>query len=86
MLLAIALVIGGPVLYVVLQFRALWRWRGTWRLAALLPLLLMGVAVSYTAWLLAEGSNLAPVLVIFLLPVAILWLVVMGAIRGPAQH
>jgi hypothetical protein len=84
MLLALALMLGGPVLHVVLQFRALLRLRGAWRLAVLPPLLLMGAAVSYAALLLREGANLAPLIVIFLLPVALFWLVVMGAIRGRA--
>ncbi len=81
MILTLALMLGGPVLYVVLQARALWRWHGAWRLAALPPLFLMGAAVAYMARLLEEGSNLAPVVVIFLIPVALVWLMVAGALR-----
>ena len=84
MLLALALMFGGPVLYVWLQARALWRWSGAWRLAALPPLLLMGGAAAYTARLLSEGSNLAPAIVIFMIPVALLWLVLAGWVRNRA--
>jgi hypothetical protein len=84
MVLAVGLMLGGPVLYLVLQVRALWRWSGAWRLAALPPLALMGAAVVYTARLMGEGSNLAPMLVIFAFPVALLWLVLAGAVRGRA--
>jgi hypothetical protein len=84
MLVGLAVMFGGPVLYVFLQARALWRWSGAWRVAALPPLVLMGAAVVYTARLLGEGSNLAPILVIFSIPVALLWLVVVGAIRSRA--
>jgi hypothetical protein len=41
----------------------------------------MGAAVAYMARLLEEGSNLAPVVVIFLIPVALVWLMVAGALR-----
>lgn len=84
MVLALALMLGGPVLYLILQVRALWRWSGAWRVAALPPVALMGAAVVYTGRLMGEGSNLAPMLVLAAIPVALLWLVVMGAIRGRA--
>ena len=84
MILALALMLGGPVLYIVLQARALWRWHGAWRFAALPPLLLMVAALAYTMRLLEDGSTLAPIVVIFLIPVALLWLVVAGALRNRA--
>jgi hypothetical protein len=84
MVLGLGLILGGPVLYLVLQVRALWRWRGAWRLAALPPVVFIGAVVLYTARLLSEGSNLAPILVVFAIPVALLWLVLVGAIRGRA--
>lgn len=84
MVLALGLMLGGPVLYLVLQVRALWRWSGAWRLAALPPVVLMGTATIYTSRLMAEGSNLAPMLVIFAIPVALLWLVLAGAMRSRA--
>jgi hypothetical protein len=84
MILALALIFGGPVLHVHLQVRAIWRRSGAWRPAALPPRLLMGGAAACTARRLAEGSNLAPVIVIFMLPVALPWLVVAGAIRNRA--
>jgi hypothetical protein len=86
MLLALGLMLGGPVLYLVLQVRALWRWSGAWRLAALPPVALMGAAVVYTARLMSEGSNLAPMLVIAAFPVALLWLVLAGAVRSRARR
>jgi hypothetical protein len=84
MVLAFGLMLGGPVLYLVLQIRALWRWSGAWRLAALPPVALMGAAVVYMAHLMREGSNLAPMIVIFAFPVALLWLVLAGAVRSRA--
>jgi hypothetical protein len=84
MILAVALIFGGQVLHVHLQVRALWRRSGAWRLAARPPSLLMGGAAACTARRLAAGSNLAPVIVIFMLPVALPWLVVAGAIRNRA--
>jgi hypothetical protein len=84
LLLALARMLGGPALYLWLQARALWRWGGAWRLAALPPVALMGAAVIYPVRIAGEGSNLAPMVVILALPASLLWLVIAGAIRGRA--
>ena len=80
-LLGAVVTLGGPILYSVLQVRALWRWDGWWRIAALAPLLMMTAAVVIMVAGLRAGSNLAPLAVIFSAPVAIVWLGFFWGIR-----
>jgi hypothetical protein len=82
--IGIPLIFGGPALYLLLQIRALLRWRGWWRLAAVPPLLLMAGATALMVEGFRQGSNLAPLGVVLGAPVALVWLWIAGAIRGQA--
>jgi hypothetical protein len=79
--------VGGLVMlavpgYFVLQFLTTFFWRGRWRLASLLPLIVMVPAAGHASFALAAGSNLWPILVILAAPFALLYLVVLGAAWG----
>jgi hypothetical protein len=67
--------------YIVLQVYALARWRAGWRTAALVPLLLMVPLVAYTLFALLAGSNLWPLMLIFLTPLAFIYLFAVGLLR-----
>ena len=72
---------GSAVAYVPLQIRACRNWRGGWRIAALVPLLLM-VPVFVSAVIgIVYGSNLWPIYLIFLSPVGTGYLVILFVIR-----
>ncbi len=61
-------------LYLVLQPLAFSRLAGNWRKAALVPLLLTGPAAAYAAFGLAAGSNLWPIVLILVAPLAVVYL------------
>ncbi len=67
--------------YFVLQAVALWRWRGGWRTAAMVPLLPMAAVLLYTIAAFRAGSNLFPLVLIFASPPALLYLVVLMILR-----
>jgi hypothetical protein len=67
--------------YFVLQAVLLLRWRGPWRQAAALPLLGMVPLLAYTLFALLAGSNLWPLMLIFLTPLALLYLLVLVVAR-----
>ncbi len=81
MILGTALILGGPVLYLWMQIRALALWRGVWLGVAALPLVVMGGAVIVTIGALRDGSNIAPILLVFAAPVCILWLFLASLFR-----
>jgi hypothetical protein len=81
-ILGLVLMFGGPILYLRLQARAFLRWHGWWRMAAVPPLLLMLAATALMVVGFAQGSNLAPVAVIFGAPIALIWLWVVALLRG----
>jgi hypothetical protein len=60
--------------YIALQVYTLARYRDGWRKAALVPLVLMVPLIAYTLFALIAGSNLWPLMLIFLTPVAFLYL------------
>ena len=60
--------------YFILQIRAFRRWEGGWRMLALVPLVATVPIVAYTLLAYAAGSNLWPLLMIFTLPFAFLYL------------
>ncbi len=75
--------------YVVLQVYMLSRFSGGWRKAALVPLVLMIPLGLYTIFALLAGSNLWPLMLLFLTPLAFLYLAVLGLVRlagRPAAH
>jgi hypothetical protein len=67
--------------YFILQVRAWRKWKGWWRVMGLLPLVASVPIVIYTGVALAAGSNLWPLLMIFTLPFAFLYLAVITAAR-----
>lgn len=67
--------------YAVMQVLALIRWRGRWLWLALVPLVVMLVAVGTMVQGLRAGSNLAPILVVFAAPPCVVWLWVAGRLR-----
>lgn len=60
--------------YFILQAHTAARYRRRWRRAALLPLLIMLPVVVYTLFALVAGSNLWPLVLLFVAPVAFLYL------------
>jgi hypothetical protein len=75
-----ALFWGFPV-YLVLQAYTAWKWEGSWRLAALAPLLVMVPLVAFALLAAAAQSNLFPLFVIFASPPAVLYLLALGGAR-----
>lgn len=74
------LVIGGIVMQVV----ALRRFSGGWRLAAWVPALAMGAALTVAVLGVMAGSNLAPIWVVFAAPLCLAWLAGLWLARGVA--
>jgi hypothetical protein len=74
-LLGLAVMFGGPALYVWLQWRAIRVARSPlgW-FAAIVPVLFMAAATTWTGVGLSRNQNLAPLIVIFSFPIAIVWL------------
>jgi hypothetical protein len=67
--------IGGAALWLALNGVAVWQLHGTWRKAALVPVAIMGLAVAIAALGVLGGSNLAPIWVVFALPVCLVLIV-----------
>jgi hypothetical protein len=81
MILLVVVLYGGAVLYPILQVMAFWNWKGWWRLLAVPPFMVMvpiGVDMVNAFRL---GSNLAPLVFLFVAPLATAWLFVFGFIR-----
>ena len=57
------------------------RWRGGWRKAAAIPVVLMLVVLGHAIVALLAGSNLFPLGLIFTAPVALLYLLVLMVLR-----
>jgi hypothetical protein len=68
--------------YWVLQIMLVKRYDGGWRIAALAPLIAMVPLLAYTAYAFAAGSNLWPLLLIFVSPVAFVYLAIVSAVRA----
>ena len=75
------LVVGG----VVAQWQALRRFAGGWRRAAWVPVVVMGAAVAVGVLGGLAGSNLAPIWIVFALPLCLLWLAGLWLLRGLAM-
>lgn len=71
-------VLGG----IAMQVMALRRMRGGWRVAAFMPLLAMGAAIAVAVLGVLAGSNLAPIWVVFALPLCFAWLVVLWLLHA----
>jgi hypothetical protein len=62
-------------LYFFLQIYMLKKYQGAWRKAALAPLLVMAPLFAYTVMALLAGSNLWPLMILFITPVLSLYLI-----------
>lgn len=82
-LIGMIVLLGGPVLYGWLQWRAVEGARagGRW-VAALAPSLFLAAAAAVTAAGNMAGQNLAPLVVVLSFPLAILWLALLAGRRG----
>jgi len=72
------------VAWLTLQAVSLLGLRGRWRLAAWVPLIVMGAAFATAVLGGLAGSNLAPIWVILALPVCLLWLLALWLLRAAA--
>jgi hypothetical protein len=67
--------------YFILQIVLFRRWHGGWRKAALLPLWGTVPIVGYTLFALLQGSNLWPLVMLFTLPLAFIYLLALVIAR-----
>jgi hypothetical protein len=68
--------------YFFLQYFTVSRYRGGWRIAALVPLVVMVPIVGQAILAFLAGSNLWPLLLILVSPIAFLYLVAVAVIRA----
>jgi cytochrome bd-type quinol oxidase subunit 2 len=71
----------GLLCYIVLQVRAIRRMTGYWRLFAWLPVPAMLAVLAATGVAARKESNLWPLLLIFFVPVALIYLLLLLALR-----
>lgn len=83
-LLGLAVVLSLPG-YAVLQWYAVHNWSGGWRLAALVPLVIMGLLFIQAAVAFMAQSNLWPLMVILAAPLACLYLIGLAGARALAR-
>nr|QMS48080.1 hypothetical protein WG33_0279 [uncultured bacterium] len=69
---------------IALQVLALRRFSGGWLAAAWVPALAMGAALAVAVLGVMVGSNLAPIWVVFAIPLCLVWLVALWLARGIA--
>jgi hypothetical protein len=81
---AAALMLSIPA-YFVLQIFLGRRWSGVWRVAALLPLIVMGPVLIHAILAYLAQSNLWPILLILSSPFALAYLVALIALRTGVQ-
>lgn len=72
---------GCPIEYPILQYIAIKRMSGVWRVFAYLPLIPMAVVLGVTVMAIFQESNVWPVLLIFVAPVLLLYLLVLFVLR-----
>lgn len=63
-------------IYWILQLIVLWKWSGTWRKIACMPLFISIPLLIYTVFALFAGSNLWPLMMLFITPVILLVLLI----------
>jgi hypothetical protein len=68
---------GGVLAYPILQFIAVKRMRGGWRVLAYLPLILMAFVFIITIVGLYQQSNLWPLILILVSPLVLVYLVIL---------
>ena len=76
--------IGGAALWLALNGVAVWQLQDIWRKAALVPVAIMGLAVAVAALGVMGGSNLAPIWVVFALPVCLALIVLVWIAKSLA--
>jgi hypothetical protein len=67
--------------YLVVQIWLAREWRGGWRIAALVPLIIMLPALALTVYATSQGSNLGPLALIMASPLSLLYLVIALCVR-----
>jgi uncharacterized membrane protein YcaP (DUF421 family) len=72
--------------YLVLQPLLAFRWSGRWRIAALVPLIVMVPLVVQAAFAAAADSNLWPLWLIFVTPLAFLYLLSLAGMHRRATR
>jgi O-antigen ligase len=77
---------GGILGYPILQFLAIKRMRGGWRVLALLPLLIMIPVLVVTFLGLSRGSNLWPIILIFVAPIVFAYLIILFFAHAAVQR
>lgn len=70
-------ILGGIFVYPVLQVIAIRSMRGRWRYLALVPFLPMAYVIPVTIVAFVQQSNLWPILLIFMAPIALIYLLVL---------
>lgn len=70
--------------YWVLQILLAKSYDGGWRLAVLMPLIVMVPLLAYTVFAFVSGSNLWPLMLIFVSPAAFIYLAIVSAIHAMA--
>ena len=73
---------GGILVYPLLQVVALWRLRDLLRRVAFIPAVLMVPVLGHAAYAYAQNSNLWPIFIIFLSPLANAFLLVLLLASG----
>ena len=68
-------------IYFILQIWFGFAWRGGWRIAALLPLIIMLPALAWTVQGALRGANLAPMPAILAAMPSLLYLVILWVLR-----
>jgi hypothetical protein len=79
-LLGIAMVLTVPV-YLVLQFWLAYAWTGGWRIATLVPLVVVLPALALSLYAISRGSNLGPLPFILVAPPALFYLLIAWVAR-----
>ena len=78
-ILSVQLLFFSIPIYWILQLRLLLKWSGRWRTYACIPLLISLPLLAYTVFALFLGSNLWPLMMLFITPVTLLMLfIIMG--------
>jgi hypothetical protein len=72
--------------YVLVQVLLIVMWRGRWRRRAMLPLVVMAGTLAVSILALLAGSNLWPIWMILLAPLALLYLVVLALLYWRARR
>jgi uncharacterized integral membrane protein len=78
-------IFGGIFGYPILQFLAIKRTRGGWRVLALLPLVAMIPVLIVTFLGLVQGSHLWPIILIFVAPAILAHLIVLLVVHARVQ-